>query len=56
MRSTGLQGLPGPDARGGQSGLKVLKCLFDFSPQIFPQVAIKFILKNIQSVTHSIAP
>jgi len=37
------------DARGGQTGLKVLgKNLL--KPPIFPQVAIKFILKDINCV------
>jgi len=34
------------DARDGQTGLKVFKNLF--KPPTFPQVAIKFILKDIQ--------
>jgi len=35
------------DARGGQTGLKVLEKK-TFKPPIFPQVAIKFILKDIK--------
>jgi len=34
------------DARGGQAGLKVLEKTC--KPPIFPQVVIKFILKNIK--------
>jgi len=35
------------DARGGQTGLKVLEKNL-FKPPVFSQVAIKFILKNIK--------
>jgi len=43
-----------PDAtmsntRGGQTGLKVLEKNL-FKPPIFPQVAIKFILKDIKDI------
>jgi len=35
-------------ACGGQTGIKVLEKKTKFKPPIFPQVAIKFILKDIK--------